>query len=163
MPVLRPWVTPAACAASGFSGGGHVQGSMPVLLNQRSPCLEPLPKSVLLLWPKAPRLDVQFPQGGCSSAALAHIRVPLLYLPVELCAGDAALTLLLHGVRAAFFTCHNRSAHQLSAGNCPPAQRASNGVSYHKPFCYRLKETNFFCLCCRVPSEAGPAMLAQPK
>lgn len=41
--------------------------------------------------------------GWMSTVTLAHICVHLLYLPVELCARDAAITLLLHGVYAAFF------------------------------------------------------------
>lgn len=77
--------------------------------------------------------------GWMLAAVLAHILVHLLYLPVELCATDGAITLLPHGVYTVFLSCLNKLLHQLSTdtGNCPSTQHTYNGVSYQNHKCYR--------------------------
>lgn len=65
--------TPCTCHLRNLGKRICASPHVPALLHKRYPCLEPQPKSDLLLWPKTPRLDMQFPELDVCSSACAQV------------------------------------------------------------------------------------------
>lgn len=66
VPVLRPWATPAACAASGFSGGDHVQALGASATASEKPLPWAFAKIWLVIMANTPQLwPILCLPGGC--------------------------------------------------------------------------------------------------
>lgn len=95
------------------------------LLHKRCSCLEPQPKSDFLLWPKTPRLHMQFPElDVCSSTCtqVCSFSISACRAVYKRCSSHLASSWLCPAVS----TCLDKSVHQLSRVSCPSTQHLYN-------------------------------------